>query len=43
MINRLITKRCQDLDVKALSELNNGVITDDVAGGSHPDQSLTSG
>jgi hypothetical protein len=41
LINRSNTKRCKELD--SVAEVNNGVITDDVAGSRSLDQSLTSG
>ncbi len=41
LIKRIIEKSCSEVDGEAA--LNNGVITDDVAGSRHWNQSLTSG
>jgi hypothetical protein len=41
LIKRIIKKSCSEADGEAA--LNNGVITDDVAGSRHQNQSLTSG
>jgi hypothetical protein len=41
IIKRIIKKSCSEVDGEAA--LNNGVITDDVAGSRHRNQLLTSG